>query len=280
MRLTRFLLLFSSTFAIILESGNITCYNCLVSIDLNTGKPFPGFGSLDCKNDTKRIETKNLPKFFDYELPDGSIVKAKTQCLTTNLKFNETITFANGTQYIQPVETFERAPFAVYNGSRLWNTKKAFVNDFMYSCGSNCSTCSSEFQDESQVKPNFTDHENPCTGYCYFNQVRFDDAEKLTTVTGGPDCKDAVDPKEGSCSTKTARIFFSQASDRSNLCQVGKMSLTADDGRTHPKPDQVSYYRFCLKMHEFPADGFLVTNIKSDRYELCDTDLCNSVKSD
>ena len=37
----------------------------------------------------------------------------------------------------------------------------------------------------------------------------------------------------------------------------------------------VSYYRFCLKMHEFPADGFLVTNIKSDKYELCDTDLCN-----
>ena len=67
---------------------------------------------MDCKNDTKRIETKNLPKFFDYELPDGSEVLAKTQCLTTNLKFNETISFANGTQYIQPVETFERAPFA------------------------------------------------------------------------------------------------------------------------------------------------------------------------
>ena len=128
MRLTEFFFLFSSVFAIIFEPENITCYNCLVSIDLNSGKPFPGklsnleriklthlywgFGSLDCKNDTKRIETKNLPKFFDYELPDGSIVKAKTQCLTTNLKFNETITFANGTQYIQPVETFERAPFA------------------------------------------------------------------------------------------------------------------------------------------------------------------------
>ena len=66
---------------------------------------------MDCKNDTEKVETRNLPQFFDYELPDESMVMAQTRCLTTNLKFNETITFANGTQYIQPVETFERAPY-------------------------------------------------------------------------------------------------------------------------------------------------------------------------
>ena len=81
-----------------------------------------------------------------------------------------------------PVKSrFDYILTSVYNGSRLWNSKKAIVNDYMYSCGSNCSTCSSEFQDESQVKPNFTDHENPCTGYCYFNQV-----SSLTNVPNFP----------------------------------------------------------------------------------------------
>ena len=55
---------------------------------------------------------------------------------------------------------------------------------------------------------------------------------------------------KGSCSTKSARIFFSQASARSNLCQVGKMSLTADDGRTHPKPDQGSFEKYSFNLNE------------------------------
>ena len=56
--------------------------------------------------------------------------------------------------------------------------------------------------------------------------------------------------KKGSCSTKSKKIYFSQASDRSNLCQVGKMSLTADDGRKHPKPDQGSVEKNSFNSYE------------------------------
>lgn len=71
------------------------------------------------------------------------------------------------------------------------------VNEYMYSCGTNCSTCSLPFQDKTEIKPNFTDFENPCTPYCYFDQVRLHDAKDMTTVQGGPGCKDAVSPDEG-----------------------------------------------------------------------------------
>ena len=66
---------------------------------------------------------------------------------------------------------FEFLTYSVYEGSRLFDDEDIFVDQYIYACGTNCSTCSMAFQEDYEIQPIFTDNPNPCNPYCQYNQV-------------------------------------------------------------------------------------------------------------
>jgi len=235
---------FSLSVQIFESEETIECYACAVEIDAKTGQAIPGFGDISCKNNISALAENafSYPKYFVYEIEDGTLITGINKCMTVSTQYIEEISSPTEKEEIL-VEYFERGQYSVFEGSRLLDVKNIFVDQYIYGCGTNCSTCSMEFQEEYEVIPIFTDEMNPCVPYCQYNQVRFNGSEEFTTVDGSLDCLGAVNPNQGSCTDHGPRkglVDFD--SDQSDLCEVGRLSLSAD-GKEY---DQVFYTIACV----------------------------------
>ena len=104
----------------------------------------------------------------------------------------------------------------------------------------------------------------------------------MEVVHGNHSCTEAVRETAPVCNHGNRSRKFPRKPNRvdqdlltSGICSVGEVGIfiNGDD-----QADEALQYRFCDTTDLFMDAGFLTINAKSDRFEICKTDLCNSAQ--